>query len=311
MIVDRPYEGERDLQRATDLLLGSRALAGKDRAPTAKRLALLVTSRLWEPQQDAHVWEIGERMCAFALLWRRELANPVLILELLTAPDSPDFAGRVEDLTGSILAWALTRAQALAAGLGVQVSLSAATFADQAHLETLLHRAGFVLQDGHNVYLTCALNGDVPQPTVPEGYVIRTLAGESELDKYAALYSFTPMSASHRRELLHSPNYTHLVVVNPKGEFVSFCECSIDWEEWSLDAHRAGWVEYLGTQEDLQGRGLGRAVVCAGLQWLRLQGAQTAALITMETNVAAQSLYTSLGFALSERDYIYTRRLTP
>jgi hypothetical protein len=54
---DRSYRGKRDLVRAIDLLVTSRAQASKDRAPTAKRLAPLTRSRLWEPAQDAHVWE--------------------------------------------------------------------------------------------------------------------------------------------------------------------------------------------------------------------------------------------------------------
>jgi hypothetical protein len=54
---DRSYRGKRDLERAIDLLVTSRAQASKDRAPTAKRLAPLTRSRLWEPAQDAHVWE--------------------------------------------------------------------------------------------------------------------------------------------------------------------------------------------------------------------------------------------------------------
>jgi ribosomal protein S18 acetylase RimI-like enzyme len=315
-IVDRPYAGERDLERASDLLLASRVQAGRDREPTTKRLSLLVTSRLWEPSQDAHVWEAalargasGRDLAGFALLWRREESNPHLSLELVARHSSLVAADRPGDLTREMLDWALKRVAALAAKMSADVTLNVATFDDQQQLQALLRRSGFILQGGHNVYMSCALDKAHPSPVVPEGVTIRSLVDEGEIERYNTLYSFTPMSAYHRLELLHSPDYIHHVVVELNGDFIAFCECSIDREEWSRGGRQTGWIEYVGVRQVLQGRGHGRAIVIAGLRWLRSQGAQTAALITMGTNIAAQRVYQAVGFSVSERDYIYTRHV--
>jgi GNAT superfamily N-acetyltransferase len=146
---------------------------------------------------------------------------------------------------------------------------------------------------------------------MPEGVTIRSLVDEGEIERYNSLYSFTPMSADHRLELLYSQDYIHLVAVGPSNDLIAFCECSIAREEWVRGGRQTGWIEYVGVRQDLQGRGLGRAIVMAGLRWLRSQGAQTAALITMGTNIAAQRMYQVVGFSVSECDYIYLVHWNP
>jgi hypothetical protein len=108
--IDRPHGGKRDLERAIDLLAASRVQAHKDRAPTAKRLTLLVTSRLWDPAQDAHVWEIesGEndadrQIAGVALLWPREEATPHLTLAVVTPPSNTVMDDMRGDLARSAL----------------------------------------------------------------------------------------------------------------------------------------------------------------------------------------------------------------
>jgi GNAT superfamily N-acetyltransferase len=315
---DRPYGGERDLERAIDLLVASRIQANKDRAPTTKRLTLLVTSRLWDPAQDAHIWEVGSgenaadgQIAGVALLWRREEASPHLSLELVTSPSNAVMADMGGALAHGALRWAMSRAAALAEKMNSQVSLSVATFEDQQQLQALLLRSGFVVQEGHNVYMSCALDNALPSPGAPADVTIRPLLGDEEIARYTSLYSFTPMSANHRLELLHDSDYVHLVALGPRSDFIAFCECSIDRGEWARGGRQTGWVEYMGVRENLRGRGLGRAVVSAGLRWLRSHGAQTAALITVGTNITARRMYSAVGFSVSERDYSYTRSVDP
>jgi ribosomal protein S18 acetylase RimI-like enzyme len=283
---------------------------GKDRAPTVRRLELLATSRLWEPAQDAHVWEepaedaSSRRLVGFALLWRREETSPYLSLEVVT-----DFGDTSGDLVRDMLDWAMNRATALETNMQEDMTLSVATFDDQRQLQALLRGSGFALQDGYNVYLTRTLDKRESSPDAPQDITIRPLLGEEEIARYNALYSFTPMSADHRLELLRSPDYVHLVAVTPTGDLIAFCECSIDREEWERGGRRTGWIEYVGVRQDVQGRGLGRAIVSEGLRWLKSHRAQTAALITMGTNIAAQRMYKAVGFVVSERDYIYARHI--
>jgi ribosomal protein S18 acetylase RimI-like enzyme len=140
---------------------------------------------------------------------------------------------------------------------------------------------------------------------------IRPLLDEGEIDRYTSLYNFTPLNAEHRLALLYDPNYLHLVAIGPNDDFIAFCECSIDREEWARGGRQTGWVEYVGVRQDFQGQGCGRAIVSEGLRWLRSRGAQTAALITMGTNITAQRMYKAIGCSVSERDYIFAHLIDP
>jgi ribosomal protein S18 acetylase RimI-like enzyme len=140
---------------------------------------------------------------------------------------------------------------------------------------------------------------------------VRPLAGARELDAYEALFSFAPMRRGHRLALLRDPGYTHLVVISPDGTLVAFCECSVDAGEWACGGRRTGWVDYLGTRAELRGRGLGRAALLEGLAWMRRQGAERAALVTMSSNAPALHLYGAAGFREAAKEHVYLRMGVP
>jgi mycothiol synthase len=162
-------------------------------------------------------------------------------------------------------------------------------------------------QAGRNVYMERALEEPLPVPVAPAGYTIRPLDGERELAAYTALYGFTPMARDYLLSLLADPYYAHLVAVAPDGALAGFCECAVSAEEWEYTGDRVGWIEYVGTREDHQRRGLGAALTLAGLWRLREWGAATARLVTMSTNERAQRVYTRLGFRVAAREDVYTR----
>lgn len=57
-----------------------------------------------------------------------------------------------------------------------------------------------------------------------------------------------------------------------------------------------GWMGPLAVRTDLQGRGLGRRIVTAGIEQLRRQGAQVIGLETMPRTVENIGFYSGLGF---------------
>lgn len=64
-------------------------------------------------------------------------------------------------------------------------------------------------------------------------------------------------------------------------------------------AHRSGaegWMGPLAVRTDLQGRGIGRAIVGAGVNWLRRAGARVIGLETMPRTVDNIGFYSRLGF---------------
>lgn len=57
-----------------------------------------------------------------------------------------------------------------------------------------------------------------------------------------------------------------------------------------------GYLDFVGVRPDLRRRGLGRALVTAGVHWLQEQGCETVSLTIGEDLRAARSLYESVGF---------------
>lgn len=66
-----------------------------------------------------------------------------------------------------------------------------------------------------------------------------------------------------------------------------------------------GEIYVIGVDPAFQGLGLGRELVLSGLESLSACGEHVGMLYVDETNVAAYSLYTSLGFTLHHVDRVY------
>ena len=86
------------------------------------------------------------------------------------------------------------------------------------------------------------------------------------------------------------------------GRLAGFCWTKVHAE------HRPplGEIYVIATDPDFQGRGLGRRLVLAGLDWLAGQGLGTAMLYVDRDNVAAVRLYESMGFTVDHVDQAYT-----
>src|SRR5579872_3698778 len=104
-----PYDPAHDLHAVLDLLLDVRLATRTDRYPTLPRLELLLTSRLWNPADDACIWRDADgRLIASAGLTR------------VVRPTARQIA-----LDAAILDWATARAGTLARERGASIALDA------------------------------------------------------------------------------------------------------------------------------------------------------------------------------------------
>jgi GNAT superfamily N-acetyltransferase len=93
-----------------------------------------------------------------------------------------------------------------------------------------------------------------------------------------------------------------LVVIAPDGEVAAF---AIVWPDDDLGS---GQFEPVGTHPAHVRKGLGRAVVTAGLHRLRELGMHTARVTTHEQLAPAVALYLACGFEQVDRLRTWTRR---
>jgi len=287
---------EHDKKGLLDLVRAYRVATGVAVYPTTWRVCLLLTSRVWNPGQDIRIWETPSgQIAALAMLWRRSSISPYLALDRFI---HPSFA--VSELAAAMLAWGSQRAEAILSEQAIPLTVYAQDFAPALHLDSPYDRYGFNLlkpnPGEYNAYFGRDLSAGLPAPSLPAGYSIRPVQGQQDLTAYQSLYSFVAVNTEHQKELFESDEYSHLTVVTPDGALAAYCECSIDRAEWQISGRQIGWIDYIETRPEQQGRGLGQAVLCAGLRRLQEWGADTAMLITTSTNTGAHRLYHKAGF---------------
>lgn len=144
-------------------------------------------------------------------------------------------------------------------------------FEDQTRQMELLEQAGYVCQSfveedaWLKVWLSRELSAPLAAPHLPEGFVLRPLAGRSEVaayvDLHRAAFGTNNMTESWRKAVLAQPGYQpelDLVVQAPDGRLAGFC---IGWLGRSPGGELCGQVEPMGVHADFRRLGLGRALL--------------------------------------------------
>jgi ribosomal protein S18 acetylase RimI-like enzyme len=264
--------------------------------PTIWRVRLLLTSRVWEPEKDTRIWEnVSGQVIGFAMLWRRQPNSPYIVLDSFAHP-----AFVSNNILKAMLEWGDKRAHEIVLEKKASITVYANGFSHKAFADDLRNTFGYALippnPDEYNIYFSKKLGDEISIPLLPEGYTIHPLRGDNEIESYQSLYGFAKVNPIHQKELLESDEYSHLVVISPEGEFVAYCECSICRAEWQSMNSRIGWIDYVETKPGQQRQGFGRVALIAGLAQLQEWGTETAMLVTINTNIAAVSLYDGVGF---------------
>jgi mycothiol synthase len=73
----------------------------------------------------------------------------------------------------------------------------------------------------------------------------------------------------------------------------------------------AGEIYVISVNPDFQGKGLGKGLTAAGLDWLARAGAKVGILYVDAANRAAVTMYRSLGFTVDHADRSYLTRVAP
>lgn len=295
-ITSRSCDYRKDQQRLMDFWLDYRTTSDVRAYPTIWRIRLLLTSRVWDQERDTQIWEneLGQ-IIGFAMLWSRQTVSSYIVLDAFA---HPRFAGN--GLLSTILNWGDLRVNEIVKEQETALTVYVTGFSRYDFSASLMKRHGYTLfppnPDEHNVYFAKSLQNRISLPTVPLGYKIRKLQGIDDLEAYQALYGFSKVNPLHQQELIESDEYCHLVVMNPDGEFVAYCECSICYAEWERTNQRIGWIDYVETKPEQQKKGLGQGILTAGLLQLQELGADIAMLVTINTNIPAVNLYNKTGF---------------
>jgi ribosomal protein S18 acetylase RimI-like enzyme len=199
-----------------------------------------------------------------------------------------DLSRREANLEAEMLRWAeqrLARAESI---------YTLANNRDIARM-TLLTARGYK-PEGEWLYMERRLDEALPQPLVPTGFVVRSVAGDQDATArakvLAAAFGASPQPERYR-QLMGAPGYLRdldIVVVAPDHRFAAFAM------SWLDPVNRVGQFEPVGAAPDFRRRGLARAALAAGLHRMRQYGAERAIVVVDGAESAACQLYASVGF---------------
>jgi len=171
---------------------------------------------------------------------------------------------------------------------------------DDVSLE-LLTRRGFRQPDPYKwyAYHVQELDGPIAQPSIPDGFTLRTVNGDGDLrervEVHRAAWDPSRVTEESYRNVMRTWPYRpdlDCVLEAPDGAFVSYVLC------WYDEVNRVGEFEPVGTHAGFRRRGFGAAVCTYALQRLREEGAQKAIVYAggRDEDLQARALYESLGF---------------
>lgn len=171
-------------------------------------------------------------------------------------------------------------------------------------------RHGYKLR-GYSYYeRSRSLEGPIPEPVLPEGFAIRHITRDDELERRVAVHrdAFAPskMTVEKHQAVRRAETYRpelDLVVVAPDDSFAAYCLV------WFDESNKAGLFEPVGCHSDYRRRGLAKAVMFEGMRRLKDLGAELAIVNCKADSVHANALYDSVGTTVVDRDGDWVRAL--
>jgi len=230
------------------------------------------------------LWEEDGRLVAYGWLFRPQT------LDWQASPDRPELVDAVHE-------WFEAEAEA-------DPLETSALAEDEAAIAVLGARGYAEVTDGPWFALAIRDLEQVEEPELPPGYTLRTVAGESDLERRVEIHRaawepsrFTLESYRDVRATWPYREDLDCVVEARDGSFAAYALA------WYDDENRVGEFEPVGTHPAHRRLGLGRAVNLYALQRLRDVGADRALVMCRGDDAypIPKRLYESVGFRQHSR----------
>jgi mycothiol synthase len=289
---ERSCESEADLD-AIVALIRARAPERVSDSPSAVDLREAFAGTP-ETRGQTYLWEDAEgRLLAFSIQgWTHpfEIGRPFL---------------DQEELVSQVIAWHEERARK--AG---EAYLDAASWDDDLERLAFLERHGFVRQAWQQgvVRMERSLHEPIPEPFLAEGYTIRHLGGEREVEALVALhraaFGSEWMTAEFRLASMRVPDYDlgmDLVAVAPDGALAGYTTGWFSREENLPGLPQVGWTEPVAVHPAHRREGLARALMLTGFRLLRQRGVDVVRTTPWSENTAMVGAARSVGHCIRAR----------
>ncbi|MBS3028149.1 MAG: GNAT family N-acetyltransferase [Dolichospermum sp. DET50] len=212
------------------------------------------------------------------------------------------------NLERQIIAWSEERIRLMSQEHGLPGKLLSSTRAEKADEIAVFKDSGFV-ENRYFFSMARSLTTSIPQALFPAGFTLRQVRGLEDAPFWVEMFnqSFIDHWNHHNISIenfincLSEPNYRpelDLVAVAADNMFAAFCRCWINSERNNRSGQLEGYISTLGTQCGFRRLGIGRAMLLAGMQQLKVAGMNIATLmVDADNSNRALKLYESVGFS--------------
>ena len=190
------------------------------------------------------------------------------------------------------------------------VTLDTSCREDYAEKVSFLKRHGFQKTEGTSIAMARDLSKPIPDPKLPNGFIIRSIAGNKEAEAVAsthrAAFGTDYMTTERRLAIMNSSEYDpslDLVVIAPNGTIAAYCSCSVNEKE------KAGDTDPVAVHPRFQRMGLAQALLLRGMQLLKERGMMSAHLGTSGDNIAMQKTAESVGFTMKYKNTWFSKEV--
>lgn len=313
----RSYAGESDLEPIAHLINTCEKVDRLDQGTSISELGQKFSEPSRNPERDICLWEdAGGKLIGFALL---SISEPGEVIDgSLSFRVHPN--ARSGDVEVAAVAWGETRMREVASLRGARVKLRSGVRTQDADRISVLTNCGFKV-DRYFCRMARSLSEPIAEPQFPEGFALRLFPGEQDSEAWVEMFNQSFIDHWNHHDLtvdkfkyhLAKPDYRNdldLIAVADDGTFVAFCYCEISADECDRTGRNEGWIAVLGTRRGFRKIGLGRAMLLAGLQRLKVAGVETAIVGVDAANPSgALGLYESVGFHNIRDSIAYVKEL--
>jgi ribosomal protein S18 acetylase RimI-like enzyme len=302
----RAYADAADLQAIINLLRITRPADLITEYPSITDLQEMLAMLEW--QAHTRLWETRDgQLLGFASV---DVTQGWLMFEVI--PEVTIY----HEIEAQVIAWAMGQI-AKANQENIQpITLKTGCYDYNAKRIALLERYGFVAQPVRTLHFQRSLHEPISAPQLPDGFIIRHVTGEEEVEACVALHQAAfgtqNMTVEYRLAMMRVPEYDpklDLIAIAPDGRLASFCVCHISQEENTLTGRNEGYTDPVGTHPAFQRQGLAQALLLTGFHLLKQQGIDNAILSTWGENIPMQRTAASVGFCLQSTTIFFEKDL--
>jgi len=272
-------QSDDDIQRMRDLL---KRLPYRPTIADFEESVLLATVRA-----TTRLWRQDDQMLGFAYV------DDYNNLCFETDPQIPSDQVEIE-----IVDWGVLCMKERNARTGKNNPLDSSCSVKNTRRIRILEKYGFVPDSLRTLHYVRSLNEPVAECPLPQGFSLRCVAGEHEVEALVALHRLAfgteNMTVEQRLAIMRSPQYEQeldLLVIAPNGTPSGFCICGLV-EGNAL----VGYTDPIGVHLSYQKLGLGKALLTAGINALKNRGVKVIEFGTSSENIAMQRLAEAVGF---------------